>query len=416
MSVRSKDLIAKAKQQNATALAAAFKSGDETQMANALATFCDDVQDAVLQQAAQEAEMRNQDAAIMTSRGLHALTSAEMAYYTKLGEAIKSANPKMTLENIDVAMPETVIDGVIGTIKRDHPLLDKINFRNTAYLTRIILTAKPGQQAKWGTITSAITQELSGAFKEINLTLYKLSAFMCISQDLVDLGPQWLDQYVRETLAEAIAISLEEAIVNGTGKDEPIGMIRDISSTANVQGGVYPEQTPVELTELTPEAMGKIVALIARDPVDPTKARAIDPGDLIFLCNPFDYWKKLMPATSWRLPDGTWLHDILPVPADLMQTAALSEGKAVIGMPSKYFAGLGVYGKTGAIVQDDSVRFFEDERAYKTKLQGNARPMDEFAFVYLDISKLLAVIPTKVKVVGEVTTTAAAATTEAANA
>lgn len=393
MSIKSKDLVAQAKKQNAAKLAAAFKSGDETQMSEAMSVFCSDVHDAVLAQAAEDIELRNHDSAIMAARGMHPLTSSEMNYYTKLGEAFKAADPKMALNNFSVAMPETIIDGVIGTIRKDHPLLDRINFQNTAYLTRMILSDNPGQMAKWGKITDAVTKELTGSLKEINLTMLKLTAFMCISQDLIDLGPQWIDQYIREVLAEAIASALEVGIVDGSGKDEPIGMTRDISSSASVQDGVYPRQTPVVLTELTPTAMGGIVSKIARNPNDSTKARVVAPGDLIFLCNPFDYWKKIMPATSFRKPDGSWMRDVLPIPADIMQTAALEEGRAVLGMPSKYFVGLGVYGKTGTIVQDDSVRFFEDERAYKAKLQGNARPMDEYAFVLLDISGLKTELP-----------------------
>lgn len=397
MPIVSKDLVAQAKAKNAATLAAALKSGDEEKMSAALATLFSDIHDAVLQQAAEDLEMRNQDAAVLAARGVHVLTSAEMHYYTELGKCFKSDNPKMALENFSVAMPDTVIDGVIGTIRRGHPLLERINFQNTAYLTRMILNAKPGQMAKWGKITSAITQELTGSLKEINLTLLKLSAFMCISQDLIDLGPQWLDQYIRETLSEAIASALELGIVDGTGKDEPIGMTRDISSAASVQDGVYPRQTATPLNELSPTAMGAIVAKIARDPSDPTKARVVNPGDLIFLCNAFDYWQKIMPATTYRKPDGSWIRDLLPIPADIMQTAALESGVALLGMPSRYFVGLGVYGKKGVIIQDDSVRFFEDERAYKTKLQGNACPLDEYAWVLLDISNLKTELPVLVK-------------------
>lgn len=412
MPIKSKDLINNAKQRNAATLAAAFKSGDEAKMSEALANFCTDVQDAVLEQAAQELHERNQDTAVMTARGYRPLTGAEMNYYTKLAEAMKSGNPKMALENFQVAMPDTIIDGVIGTIRRTHPLLDRINFRNTAYLTRWLLNAKGGQMAKWGKITSAITEELTGAVKEINMTLCKLAAFMVISQDLLDLGPQWLDTYIRECLAESIAMALETATVDGTGKDQPIGMTRDVSSTANVQDGVYPRMEAVALTKLTPTEMGALVAKLARDPIDPTKARVINAGDLIFLTNPFDYWQKVMPATSFQKPDGSWIRDMLPIPADIMQTAALESGKAVLGIPSRYFVGLGVYGKTGTIVKDDSVRFFEDEAAYKTKLQGNGMPMDEYAFLLLDISNLQTELPLLVQNVSE----AAAASVEGAEA
>ena len=100
---------------------------------------------------------------------------------------------------------------------------------------------------------------------------------------------------------------------------------------------------------------------------------------------------------AYRKPDGSWIRDLLPIPADIMQTAALESGKALLGMPSRYFVGLGVYGKKGTIVQDDSIRFFEDERAYKTKLQGNARPLDEYAWVLLDIANLKTELPVLVK-------------------
>ncbi|MCI7810211.1 phage major capsid protein, partial [bacterium] len=59
----------------------------------------------------------------------------------------------------------------------------------------------------------------------------------------------------------------------------------------------------------------------------------------------------------------------------------------------------GMQGKTGTITQDDSVRFLEDERVYKAKFQGNAFPMDEYAFVLLDISELKTELPILTKAV-----------------
>lgn len=401
MPIQSKDLIAQAKAKNAAAITAAIKSGEDAQMEAAFASLCIDLHDAVLRQAAEDISIQNSDAAIMAARGMRTLTSAEMNYYTKLGECFKAADPKMALNNFSVAMPETVIDGVIGTIRTNHPLLERINFQNTSYLTRIILADDPGTLAKWGNITDKVVQEITGSLRDVNLTMLKLTAFMCISKDLIELGPQWIDRYVMEVLSEAIACAIEAGLVDGTGKGEPTGMTRDMSSSASVQDGIRPRQTPVPLTELTPTSMGGIVKKIARKPGNPTKARVIAPGDLIFLCNPFDYWGKIFPVTSFKKPDGTWVRDVLPVPADIMQTAALEEGLAILGMPSRYFAGIGTQGKTGTITWDDSVRFLEDERAYKAKFQGNAFPMDEYAFVLLDISKLKTVLPILTKAVTE---------------
>ena len=70
---------------------------------------------------------------------------------------------------------------------------------------------------------------------------------------------------------------------------------------------------------------------------------------------------------------------------------ALERGEAIIGMGYKYFAGAGM-GKEGRIEYDDSYRFLEDERVYLIKLYANGFPMDNNAFLHLDISDLRSAV------------------------
>lgn len=397
---KSKDLLKETQKRHAAALAAAMKSGDAAQMEGAMAAFCADAAAAAAREAADDAYNRVQDATILSNRGQVVLTTSETSYYNGIIAAIKSETPKAALENYDVAMPETIIDRVINNIRKAHPLLDAIDFQNVAYMTRIVLNAAPGAAAVWGKITNAITEELNGSLKELSMVQCKLTAYMCISQDLVALGPVWIDRYVVATLAEAIALGLETAIVDGDGKDKPIGMSRTIPEDESSTGVNYERKQAVELAEMTPQAWGPIVALLAKDPLDENKARTVDGNDLIFLCNPFDYWEKIMPATTFQRQDGNYSRDILPVPAQLFQTAALSKGQAILGIGSNYMLGIGPGGKQGVITPDDSVRFFEDERAYKAKLLGNGRPLDNNSFVLLDISKMLNYVALLTKQVG----------------
>ena len=280
-----------------------------------------------------------------------------------------------------------MIDAVMDDIRRAHPLLDEITFMNTHGAIKMLVNKKGAQTAVWGKITSAIAAELEGAFDAVDTMLLKLSAYMPISKDLVELGPTWMDAYVRATLSEAVALGLEVGIVDGDGKEKPIGMTRDVSDTANVQGGVYPRMTAVKLTSLEAEELGKIVAKLARDPLNKDDKHARPVNGLLLLVNPFDYWEKFMPATTPRATDGTFNHDVLPIPAKMIQTPALEKGVAVIGIAKKYFAALGSPRKAN-IVYDDSVRFIEDERVYMAKLFGAGFPMDEYAFVLLDVSAL----------------------------
>lgn len=405
MKIKSNDLFAQVKKQHETTLSAAFKSGNPEEIAQAMTAFFDGMNEAVLQRAAEEIDARNQDATILAARGANVLTTEEREYYNGLAKALKSADPRAAVANYEVAMPQTVVDRIIGSIRKNHPLLDKLNFVNTAYLTRILVNAKPAQLAAWGKITGAVQKEIEGGVQEIALTMCKLSAFMAISMDLVELGPEWMDTYARETLSEAIAFALESGCVAGTGKDEPIGMVRDISPSASVQDGVYPKQTPVPVKRLDAKTMGGLLAKLARDPNDTTgaTARAVDPRDIIIIFNPFDYWEKVFAATT-LLVGGQYMTNVLPIPAEIFQSAALAKGEAVIGIAPYYFIGIGPAGKQGTIVADDSVKFLEDQRAYKAKLHGNGRPMDQYAFLLLDVSDLEAIVSTIVEVAGTVAT------------
>ena len=405
MKIKSNDLFAQVKKQHEATLSAAFKSGDPEQIAQAMTGFFDGMNEAVLQRAAEEIDARNQDTAILAARGANVLTAAEREYYDGLAKALKSSDPRAAVANYEVAMPQTVVDRIIGTIRKNHPLLDKLNFVSTAYLTRILVNAKPAQLAAWGKITSAVQKEIEGGVQEVALTMCKLSAFMAISMDLVELGPEWMDTYARETLSEAIAFALETGAVAGTGKDEPIGMVRDVSPTASVQDGVSPKQTPVPVKRLDAKTLGALLAKLARDPNDDTGkiGRAIDPKDIIIVFNPFDYWEKVFAATT-LLVGGQYTTNVLPIPAEIFQSAALAKGEAVIGIAPYYFIGIGPAGKQGTIVADDSVKFLEDQRAYKAKLQGNGRPLDQYAFLLLDVSNLEAIVSTIVEVAGTVAT------------
>ena len=59
--------------------------------------------------------------------------------------------------------------------------------------------------------------------------------------------------------------------------------------------------------------------------------------------------------------------------------------------------------KSGKLEYDDSYKFLEELRTYKTKIYCNGKPLDINAFIYLDISKVEDVLPT-FKVVTETTT------------
>ena len=161
MKITSKDLFAQVKKQHETTLAAAFKSGNPEQMAEAMTAFFDGMNEAVLQKAAEEIDARNQDAAILSARGANVLTADERAYYEGLAAALKASDPRAAVANYEVAMPQTVIERIIGTIKKTHPLLDKLNF-----VTPIPTPSTTATRSFWAAAT-CILSSFPGQFRKM---------------------------------------------------------------------------------------------------------------------------------------------------------------------------------------------------------------------------------------------------------
>lgn len=324
---------------------------------------------------------RETDTTVLASRGVRQLTTKEKEFYQKVADAMKAKDPKQALNNLDVAMPETVIDAVFDELQTRHPLLSRIQFMNTRGAIRMMMNTNGYQEAAWGQLCDDIVQELTSGFKEVDTGLLKLSAFMPVCKAMLDLGPEWLDDFVRQVLYEAYANGLEAGTVAGDGNGKPIGMNRQVGDNVTVTGGVYPVKAPVSVTDLSPTTIGNLLALMAVDP----NGKARNVRDVILVVNPVDYFQRIMPATTMMTPNGTYVNDVLPYPMSVIQSPAVEQGQAIIGLGYKYFAAIGS-ARDGRIEYSDHYHFLEDERVYLIKGYANGFPMDNNAFFVLDIT------------------------------
>lgn len=342
------------------------------------------MQDVAKETAARFEQMQEErDIAVLQSRGIRQLTGEETKYYQALAGAMRDANPKQALANANLVMPETVLTSVFEELRTNHPLLSRINFMPTGGAVKMLMSTGETQQAQWGELCDEIVKEILAGFKEVDTGLLKLSAFLPVCKALLDLGPAWLDSFIREVLYEALANGLEYGIITGDGNKKPIGMDRQVGDGVSVTGGVYPQKEAVKVTDLDPVTIGRLLATMAKD--EDGKQRVVT--DVIMIVSPVDYFSKVMPATTVMAPDGTYRNDVLPYPMTIIQSAAMAEGEAIIGIAYKYFAAAGM-GKDGRIEYSDHYQFLEDNRVYLIKLYANGFPMDNNAFVRLDISEL----------------------------
>lgn len=363
----------------------AIRDNDTEGFASAFETMLDVIEQSVkADYEAKIAAMRAEnDAAVLTQRGANQLTSEERTYYQKLVDAMRAPDPKQALQNADLIMPETVIDRVFSELQTAHPLLSKIRFVSTGGAVKMLMNTNGFQKAVWGPLCGEVIKELISGFKEVKTDLLKLSAFIPVCKALLELGPEWLDDYIRQVLYEALSNGLEAGIVHGTGSDEPIGMDRNVAPGVSVVNGVYPRKTAISVTNFSATTYGKLIAMLAVD----ENGKPRTPRDLILIVNPQDYYELVMPATTVMLPDGSYRNNVLPVQTEIIPSAALERGEAILGLAERYMAFAGLPPE-GRITYDDSVRFLEDERVYLIKLYANGLPMDNNSFMLLDISGL----------------------------
>ena len=372
----------------------AIKNGDEEGFANAFTEFADTIQQAVMAEA--QGLVQSVDNTVLAGRGARILTSEENKYYQAIIDAMKSNNPKQALNDLTVVMPKTTIDLVFEDLTEAHPILSVINFQNTGALTEFIVNNGYAPSAVWGELTGEIVTEITSSFSKIELSQNKLSAFLPIAKPLLDLGPVWLDRYIRAILGDALASGLETGIVDGDGKSKPIGMTRALSGAVD---GEYPRKEAVPISSLDPDAYSGILerlSTVTKTLVVGNETRTIvkhrPVSKVILVVNPTDYFTKIMPATTIRNSDGGYNNNVFPFPTTVIQSTAVPTGKAIFGIAEKYFFGLGM-AKEGKIEYSDEYRFLEDQRVYRIKMYGAGKPLDENAFVYADISGIRPVYP-----------------------
>ena len=339
------------------------------------------------------------DQTALAARGIRTLTSQETKYYNAVIGAMKAADPKSALAGVNVVIPDTVITSVFEDLKKNHPLLAAINFQNTGAMVKILL-ATNGGVASWGALGDTVSSELTSTFTELDLTAAQLTAYIPVAKYMLELGPTWMDTYVRQLLSEAMSTQLEVGIVDGTGKNMPLGMDRALSGAMD---GVYPVKSATAITALDQATYGAILNEIATD----KNGNKRDVPEVLLVVNPGDYFTKVFPATTPRTTDGGFNHDVFPYPTNCVRSAAVPSGKAIFGIASKYFMGCGIGAQGGKLEYSDEVKFLERQRIYLTYLYGNGRPLDEHAFYLADITGLVPYVQT-VTVKGTVTTKASA--------
>ncbi|OUA53027.1 phage major capsid protein [Bacillus thuringiensis] len=310
------------------------------------------------------------DRSIMQSRGANVLTSEEMKFFNTVVEegGFKSTE----------TLPKTTQERIFDDLVEDHPFLQHIGLENLGAVTEFIY-GDPEGAAVWGPLFDGIKGQLNATFRKGSISQLKLTAFIPLANDMLKLGPVWVERYVRTMITEAMKVGLERGFVAGTGKNEPIGLLKDPSGS--VVNGVYPDKKPVGTLTFEPgrktiNELKGVVKLLAKklnaDGSDADRPKNIA-GKVVMVTNPFDTFDIQANATIQNAA-GVYVTS-LPFNPILTESVFVPQGKVLFFVKGQYVAAMG---GTEPIKKYEETLALEDATVYIAKQYATGKPKDKY--------------------------------------
>ncbi|PEJ34941.1 phage major capsid protein [Peribacillus butanolivorans] len=320
------------------------------------------------------------DRSIMQARGANVLTSEETKFFNVV---IEKGGFKDT-----ETLPKTTQERIFDDLVEGHPLLQQLGIQNLGAVTEFIY-GDPEGAAVWGQLFGDIQGQLNATFRKESISQLKLTAFIPLSNDMLKLGLMWVERYVRTMISEAMSVGLERGYVAGTGKDMPIGLLKDLKGS--VVDGKYPDKASAGILTFEPgratinELKGVVEKLSIR-PVgkdEEEKVRNVA-GKVVMIVNPFDNFSIQANATVQNAA-GIYVTS-LPFNPTITESMFVPKGKVVFFIRGEYIAAVG-----GAmeVKKFDQTLAMEDATLYIAKQYATGKPKDNYAVQVYDLDLAL---------------------------
>ena len=285
-------------------------------------------------------------------------------------------------------MPIATQERVFEELVQAHPLLDALDLQDLGAVTRYIYS-DPTKAYAWGPLFGGISGQVSAAFREEQIGQMKLTAFAAIPNDMLELGPVWVERYVRTLLVESYSVGLEYGFVNGTGANQPIGLMKDVNPDTQA---VTDKASSGTLT-FAPSEYGEVIAGELFGVIDAlsTNAKGVQRDVLnrvVMVVNPVNAL-GVQARNTIQTANGQWV-TALPYNIQVVPSVEVPADKAIFFVRREYIAILsGGY----RLKKFDQTLALEDASLYTIKQFANGKPKDNKAALVYDLDISFTTIP-----------------------
>lgn len=344
----------------------------EQEQTSAFENFFDALQTDIANSVREQVNNDMLDRSILQQRGQNVLTSAETKFFNAV---VKDGGFKD-----DSILPKTTQERVFEDLVTEHPLLEAVGLQDLGAVTKFIYSDATKAYV-WGPLFGEIKGQVNAAFREEQIGQLKLTAFAAIPNDMLDLGPEWVERYVRTLLVESYSVGLECGFVNGTGVNQPIGLMKDFNSTTNA---VTDKKSSGTLT-FAPSEQGEV---IAGELYEVVKALSVDGkgksrkvlNKIVMVVNPVDAI-GVQARNTIQTATGQWVM-ALPYNIQTVESEEVPVGKALFFVKGQYLAAIAGGYKLKSF---DQTLAIEDATLYTIKQFANGKPKDNKAAIVYDL-------------------------------
>lgn len=178
--------------------------------------------------------------------------SAFMEYVTKGTPIPAEFRGAATTTDAGALIPPTTLNRVIEKVRTYGNILPLVT--RTAYKSGLAIpTSNVKPVAKW-VAEGATSEKQNKVLGSITFSHYKLRCAVAVTLETENMTLSAFEDVIVSNVAEAMAVALEEAIINGTGSGQPTGILADKSQGTTINAAKLDYNTLIKAEAAIPQA------------------------------------------------------------------------------------------------------------------------------------------------------------------